>query len=430
MLPWRKTRNTQLALSAEYGPVRDVMVMPRASTTTLAKPDPWLIEALLGRASSAGINVTPLTAMGVPTVYACVNAISRSMSSISLKLYRRMPDGAREEASDHPLYSLLHDSPNDEMTSASFRRALYANAALRNVGYAEIIRNGLGEVAEIYPLKNQDIHPHRDVANGPLYYLVKGQRVAKEDIINILGLTFDGILGADASSLARDAIGLAIALQDHAARYFPNAASPSLVATSPATNLSPQQIEQIRNEIISRTSGSNAHSPMVLLNGAQVKSIEVSDNQKGQFIEARKAQDMSICQIFGVPPIKAGITTDAHYNNVWSENESYITDCLVPWAIQSEQMFNKRILSPRQQALYYFEYNFDSLLRGDPAQRAALYEKLIQMGVMTRNEVRRKENLNPVIGGDNFMVSQNLQLLDKDGKPVPKPVEAKPALTT
>jgi HK97 family phage portal protein len=412
-------------LEKEYGPVRNVPTIRNESSSTLAKPDPWLIEAFLGRCATSGVRVNPLTAMGVSTVFACINAISRPLAMMPLNIHRRLDGGGDEVASDHYLYSLIHDSPNGEMTSSTWRRALFANAALHNVGYSEILRDGMGDIAEIHPLCHSVVAPARDTLNGPLYYRLNGEKVGLSRILAVRGLTFNGVMPADLIVLAKDAIGLAIALQDHASRYFPNAASPTLVATSPAAHLSDEQIQTIKNEIMARTGGEHAHRPLVLTNGATINPISTPDNQKGQFIESRLMQDKAICQFFGVPQSKAGITENAHYDNVWMENESFIIDCLLPWAVEAEQSLNAALLSKREKGRYFFKFNFDALLRGDPEKRALFYEKLIQMGVMTRNEVRRKENLPPVQGGDVFMVSQNLQVLDKDGKPVPKPESEK-----
>jgi HK97 family phage portal protein len=414
--------------ASDYGPLREVVTVPRNSTgTTLTNPDPWLVETLISRASASGVRVNPLTALGVPTVFACVNAISRSISSIPIQLYRRRPDGGRDLAVDHPLYTLLHDAPNEDMTSADFRRAVQANATLRNSGYALIIRDGMGTVVELQPIANHDIYPFYATEDAPLQYMLKGVPVAKERILHIRGLTLNGISGLDAVLMTKDAIGLAIALQDHASRYFPNASSPSLFLTTPG-NLSKDQLELIREELLARSAGgANAHRPMVLSNGTTASAVSAPDNQKGQFLEAKIYQDKCICQSFGVPQIKAGITDAAHYNNVEQENQNYITDTLMPWAVQWEQAMNQRLLTQRERGRYFFKFQLSGLLRADAVSRATYYEKMLQNGIFTRNEVRQLEDRNAVEGGDNFVISQNVQLLDSTGAPMPKPAQAQPA---
>ncbi len=358
--------------------------------------------------------------MSVPTVCACVNARSRSMASIPLKFYKRTPNGGKEVAYDHPLYYLLHDAPNDEMTSADFRRAMFSQSALRNASYASIVRDGMGRVRELYPIPNHEMQLDRDPTTKKLIYRVNGVVVDSSKILHIRGLTFDGVVGADAISHARDAIGLAIALQDHAARYFPNSINPSMMFGMEGW-LKPDQIKAIQDEIMKRAGLRGAHEPMVLQGG--VKPIEVNrgDNQKGQFVEARKMQDKAICQIFGVPQSKAGIMDDAHYNNVEESNASFITDTLLPDAVQFEQALNQKLLGPIEKGKYFFEFEFGGLLRGKVVERAQAQKTWIETGVKTRNEVRISEGMNPVEGGDTFVISQNVQLLDDSGNLVAKP---------
>lgn len=392
-----------------------------AETATLADPSSWMRE-LFGKATASGVSVTPLSAAGVPTVFACMNAVSRSLSSIPLDLYRRLPDGGKRLATEHPLYPILHDAPNPEMTSASFRRAVQANATLRNSGYAMIVRNGFGEVVELYPIKNADIQPHRDADDAPLYYLVKGSRVEPSSIIHIKGATFDGVCGFDMVSAARESIGLAIALLEHGAKYFPNASSPSMTIEFPQ-NLSPEQLKKFAEEFDkSHTGPANTWKRMFLWNGAKLSNARTQvNNEQAQFIESKKYQDKAICQLFGVPQIKAGITDAAHFNNVEQENKNFITDTLMAWAVEWEQTLNQRLLSARERKNYFFEFDFDDLTRGDITARYAALQIALQNGIKSRNEARREENLNPVEGGDLFSISQNVQLLDEKGLPRPEP---------
>lgn len=392
-----------------------------ARSATLANPNDELIRAILGSASAAGVQVSPLAALGVPTVYACVNAVSRSMASIPLKLYRRLPGGGKEVASDLPLYSLLHDAPNVEMTSVDFRRAIQANASLRQNGYALIVRNGLGDVVELQPIANVDICPKReDTPAKTLYYEIKGQRVEARQVLHIKGLTFNGVAGIDSVGTAREAIGLAIALQDHGSKFFKNAVTPPNAIELPT--LTAAQIADFKKAFLESNSGENKHRTVFLANGAKFGSVPQADNEKSQFIEAKVYQDKCIAQIFGVPQIKAGITDAAHFNNVEQENQNYVTDTLMSWAAQWEQSLNQKLLTPAQRRDYFFAFVFEGLLRGDIKTRYEAYQIGIQNGVISRNECRERENLNPVPGGDRMIIPMNMQLLDDAGDPIqPEP---------
>jgi len=402
--------------------LRGLFGAPRAQDSTLANPDEWLIRAILGSATAAGVTVSPLAALGVPTVYACVNAVSRSMASIPLKLYRRLPDGGKEVAADMPLYSLLHDAPNTEMTSVDFRRAVQANAALRQNGYAFIVRNMMGEVVELQPIPNIDICPKReDTPAKTLYYEVKGKRVEARQILHIKGLTFNGVAGIDSVGTAREAIGLAIALQDHGSRFFANAATPANSVELPI--MTPAQVEAFKEQFIKLNTGANKHRTTFLTGGAKLVGAPSADNEKSQFLEAKIYQDKCIAQIFGVPQIKAGITDAAHFNNVEQENQNYVTDTLMSWAAQWEQSLNQKLLSAAQRREYFFSFVFEGLLRGDIKTRYEAYQLGIQNGIISRNEARERENLNPVPGGDLMIIPMNMQLLDDSGRPVQAPAK-------
>lgn len=342
------------------------------------------------------------------------------MASLPLKLYRRLPNGGKEVATDHYLYRILHDAPRPGQTSVRFRRALFANAVLRGNGYALIVRNGLGEVAELRLIANRDIEPNQD-ASGKKYYLLKGLRVEESSVFHISGATLDGEVGIDPTVAIREAIGLAIALMDHGSRFFANSSTPSVALEIPQ-NMTPDQLKAFAAAWDATNVGNqNAHKRSILWGGAKFGSISRPTNDQSQFIEAKVHQDKQIAQAFGVPQIKAGITDAAHFNNVWQENQSYIDDCLGSWAGEFEQAANQKLISEKESAELFASFVFEGLLRGDPQIRAQVHQTYVQNGVMNRNEVRAIENLNPVEGGDRFIIPANMQLLDGSGEP---PVQA------
>jgi len=387
---------------------------PKNATLT----DTQFWRELINIGTAAGVNVTPMAALGVPTVLACVNAISRSMASLPLKVYRRLPSGGKEVATDHPLYYLLHDAPNSETTSVKFRRALFANAVLRGNGYALIVRDGFGEVAELRLIANKDIEVKREEVTNKLYYVLAGSRVEKERILHISGLTFDGTIGVDTMMAVREAIGLTIALQDHGSRFFSNGSTPGVVLEM-AAQLTPEKLKDFADAWDKVNTGNkNAHKRMILNGGVKATTLTNPSNEQSQFIEAKVHQDKAICSAFGVPQIKAGITDAAHFNNVWQENQSYIDDCLGSWSAEFEQASNQRLFSPQERRQYFVSFVFDGLLRGDAKTRAEVQQIRLQNGIVNRDEVRASEDMNPIPGGDRFFISQNVKLLDEEGRPI------------
>jgi HK97 family phage portal protein len=380
--------------------------------STLTNPEPWFREALDAVATASGTTVTPLKALGVATVFACVNSVSRSIASLPLKLYRKIPGGGKEEAVEHPLYSLLHDAPNEEMTSAEFRRAVQANATLRQVGYALIVRNGLQEVVELWPIENGHIRCERQKGTNALVYHVKHdgseRQVPASSILRVSGLTANGITALDPMGAVREVIGLAMALQEHGARFFSNASTPS-IGIEIAANMTPAQVKEFGEKWDAANGGRNQHRRSILTGGAKHVNVQQANNEQAQFLESRRYQDESIAKVFGVPPHKVGDLSHAHFTNVEQENQNYVTDTLLPWCTQWAQCLNQKLLSPAERRVYSFDFVFEGLLRGDIATRFNAYATARQWGWMNVNEIRRRENLNPVPGGEIYLQPLNME---------------------
>lgn len=385
---------------------------------TLANPAQWLVEALIGGLSASGVRVTPLTVMGVPTVISCVNRVSATMASIPLKLYRSVGSGA-VPAREHYLYNLMATEPiPGEMTSSRFRRAVQATATLRNQAHALVNHNGMGEVGELVPIEPQDLERRTDPVTKKPKYLLNGKPVANEDILSISGLTFNGTDGADPLRYARDAIGLTIALQDNAARFFSNGSRPGGILSHP-NELSEEAQERLRKKLTDQTSGKNAYALMVLEEGLQF-AMQRESNQSSQFTEQRAQQDKAICRIFGVPQSKAGLMDEAHYNNVEQENMSYITDCILPWAVEWEQALNMKLLRPEEKGIYFFKFNLAGLLRGDLLSRYQAYAIGRNWGWLNVDEIRENEEMNPLPNGDGQIYLQPLNMQEA-GAPLDQP---------
>lgn len=380
-----------------------------ASTTTLASPAEWLVRELLRSMAKSGVNVTPLRALGVSTVFSCVNAISRSVSTFPLKLHRRTPDGRTTEARDHPLYALLSEEPNEEMTSASMVRAVQANATLRNAGYALIVRNGLGEVTEIYPIEPADIRVTRNTATKRLEYELEGKKIDQSSLLCVVGLTFNGVLPPDMLSIARECVGLAIALQDNASVFFGNGSRPGGVLEHPAS-LSDEAQERLRKQIEEKHKGTDKAYQFLILEEGLKLSTQREENNTAQFLESRVYQDKAIARHFGIQQHKVGILDNAHFNNVEQENINYVTDTMLPWVVQWEQELNRKLLTKAERAYgLFFRLHVDGLLRGDSKTRSESLQIQRRMGIINQNEWRRLEDLDPVPGGDVYLVDQALQ---------------------
>lgn len=395
-----------------------------SETSGLENPSEWFVRMLIRQMALSGVNVTPLRALGVATVYACVNVTARTMSTLPVKLMRSLPEGGSVPAPEHPLYSMIKDEPNEDMTSSAFRRAVQANATLRKAGYALINRNGLGEVAELVPIEFCDIQEVQLVPNGPIVYKLNDREVSKRDLLIITGLTFNGICGMDMLSIAKECIGLAVALQDNASRFFGNGSRPGGTLEHPLT-LSQEAQDRLREQIEAKVKGpDNAWNLMILEEGLKYVA-QRSDNESSQFNESRIYQDKAIARHFCIPQHKVGILDNAKFNNVEQENTSFVSDAMLPWVTQWEQEMNRKLLTLEERRLGYgFKFNMEGLLRGDIATRYAAYGVGRQWGWLCADEVREKEDLNPLPDGKGKIYLQPANMVPAG---TPPPAEPKPS---
>ena len=260
--------------------------------------------------SSSGKVVTERSAMQMTAVYACVRILSEAIAGLPLHMYRYKDDGGKEKALDHPLYLLLHDEPNPEMSSFVFRETLMTHLLLWGNAYAQIIRNGKGEVVALYPLMPNKMTVSRD-ETGQLYYTYQKSQeelpkdntytvtLHPSDVLHIPGLGFDGLVGYSPIAMAKNAIGLAIATEEYGSKFFANGAAPSGVLEHPGTIKDPQRV---RESWMSQFGGSaNSNKIAVLEEGLKYTPISISPEQ-AQFLETRKFQINEIARIFRVPP--------------------------------------------------------------------------------------------------------------------------------
>lgn len=397
---------------------RNVRLPWEPKNSGLESPERWLVEALLGGLSSSGVRVTPRAVMGVPTVISCVNRVSATMASMPLKLMRVVGKGS-EPAYEHPLYNVVsNEAIPEEMTSSTFRRAVQANATLRNVGRALINRNGLDEVAELVPIEPQDFECRVNPVTKERENLLNGKAVPERDILTIRGLTTSGVGVVDPLHYARDAIGLTIALQDNAARFFSNGSRPGGILSHPS-ELSEEAQKRLAKKLTEQTSGKNAYALMVLEEGLTF-AMQREANNASQFDESRGRQDKAICRIFNVPQSKAGIMDDSHYANIEQENMAYITDCILTWAVEWEQSLNMKLLKPEEKGLYFFKFNLAGLMRGDLLSRYQAYAIGRNWGWLCVDEIRASEEMNPLPNGEGQIYLQPLNMQEA-GTPLDSP---------
>lgn len=376
--------------------------------------------------SSSGKSVTERSAMQMTAVYACVRILSEAVAGLPLHFYRYEEDGSKEKAIDSNLYHLLHDEPNPEMSSFVFRETLMTHLLLWGNAYAQIIRNGKGEVIALYPLMPNKMLVDRD-ENGKLYYTytrsdcepntMNGSSVVLEpkDVLHIPGLGFDGLVGYSPIAMAKNAIGLAIATEEFGSKFFANGAAPSGVLEHPGTIKDPTRVREAWQ---SQFGGSgNSGKVAVLEEGMKYTPISISPEQ-AQFLETRKFQINEIARIFRVPPHMVGDLEKSSFSNIEQQSLEFVKYTLDPWVVRWEQSLSRSLLSEDEKKQYFFKFNLEGLLRGDYQSRMNGYAIARQNGWMSANDIRELEDLDklsPEQGGDLYLVNGNMLPLEKAG---------------
>ena len=376
--------------------------------------------------STSGKRVNERTSMQMTAVYSCVRILSEAVAGLPLHFYKYTDNGGKEKAAGHPLYFLLHDEPNPEMTSFVFRETLMTHLLLWGNAYAQIIRNGKGEVIGLYPLMPDRMAVDRD-SKGQLYYeytvgmddapTVKGSTVIlpPSEVLHIPGLGFDGLVGYSPIAMAKNAIGMAIACEEYGAKFFANGAQPSGVLEHPGTLKDPSKV---RESWQSTFGGShNANKVAVLEEGMKYTPISISPNE-AQFLETRKFQIDEIARIFRVPPHMVGDLDKSSFSNIEQQSLEFVKYTLDPWVVRWEQSLTRSLLSTDEKKRFFVKFTLEGLLRGDYASRMSGYATARQNGWMSANDIRELENLDRIpaeLGGDLYLINGNMLPLEKAG---------------
>ena len=376
--------------------------------------------------TTSGKTVTERSAMQMTAVYSCVRILSEAVAGLPLHLYKYTDSGGKAMAHDHPLYRLLHDEPNPEMSSFVFRETLMTHLLLWGNAYAQIIHNGKNEIVALYPLMPNRMSVDRD-ESGRLYYTyyrgsdeaIKDKEFAvtlqPTDVLHIPGLGFDGLVGYSPIAMAKNAIGMAIACEEYGAKFFANGAAPGGVLEHPGTIKDPQSV---RESWQSTFGGSgNANKIAVLEEGMKYTPIGISPEQ-AQFLETRKFQINEIARIFRVPPHMVGDLEKSSFSNIEQQSLEFVKYTLEPWLMRWEQAMARALFTQEEKTAFFIKFNVDGLLRGDYASRMSGYATARQNGWMSANDIRELENLDRIpaeLGGDLYLINGNMTKLEDAG---------------
>jgi HK97 family phage portal protein len=361
--------------------------------------------------TESGAVVNEDTSMRQATVYSCVRVLAESIAVLPLILYQRGEGANRHRHYDHSLYRVLHDQPNSWQTAFDFKCMMMWHLVLRGNAYAFINKvNGIRkkdfELIPIHP-DAVEVKVSEDFEITYEVLSTKGIKEYKQDeILHIRGITLDGFRGISPIAYHRETVGLSMSAEKFGSRHFGNSARPSGVLTTP------QDIKNVDQNKLGETwrkaySGNNSHRVAILSNGLEFKPISMTA-EDSQYLETRQFQRTEICAIFGVPPHKIGDLSRATFSNIEHQSMEFVRDSVLPWAVRWEQVIPRDLFTKQERNKMFVEFLMNSALRADIGTRTKAYASQINWGIMSPNEARALENMNPREGGDIYLTPTNM----------------------
>ena len=398
---------------------------------TYSADDDFWYTAAGGTQTAAGVQVSTDKAMRCATVFACVRILSESIGSVPCKLYRRLDNGGKELAIDHPLYSLVHDAPNADMSAMTFFETAMAHLTTQGNAYCPKTVNRKGAVVGLDLLSPMRVEIDRAKNGRPIYKVRNddGQPAVftDEEMVHIPGLAWDGLRGLSPIEYMRESIGLALATEEFGARYFSNGTNAGAILTLPdGMRQDNEQTKKFIEDFKRSYAGlGKSHNFLAVPAGMTYSNIGVPPDQ-AQFLETRRYQKADIASIFRVPLhlIQEHEKSTSWGTGIYQMTLGFVQYTLRPWAVRIEQALNRQLLGDSERGRYFFEFNLDALLRGDLDKQGAYFMTAIQNGWLSRNEVREIINKNPVDGGDEYLVPMNMTIAGAEPPPAAPPAPA------
>ena len=353
--------------------------------------------------TKAGSNITESNAMAISTVYACVYKIATTIASLGLDVFERNGNEVNV-ANVHPAHDLIKIKPNTYQTAFEFWETITASALIYGMGYAVIERDERGFAIALHCVHASDVDL-REVKGERVYIVKDYGAVRPENMLEIANLQRMSPI-----RLHRDNLGLAKSAMDFGAEYFGQSGQMTGVLTSDQP-LKKEQMDLIQG---SWNHGAAQAGTKLMPFGFKYQRISISPDE-AQFIETRKFQAEEICRIFSVPPSLVQLPSQTTYNNVEQQNLMFARHTIVPWTQRIEQEVDRKLIPAFQRPEIYTKFRLVDLQRGDTTARANYFTQMLNSGVLSINEVRAEEELNPVEGGDVHTVQVNQIALDKLG---------------
>lgn len=374
---------------------------PNNPSTSLANPASWMFD---GSASKTGIAITEDSAMRLSAVFGAVRVISETIASLPWMVKQDF-EGSTRNAAAHPINQLIH-SPNGMMTDFNFRESCQAHLCLHGNAYIAIKRNEAGQPVSLIP-----VHPDRvkvKVYKDEKFYTIDDGKETFDDteMIHIVGLSFDGIVGKSVIEAARESIGLGLAADQFGGSFFGNGANVSAVLTHPG-RLSDDAYKRLMASWQRRYAGlDNAHKTAILEEGMNLTKVSISPSES-QFLETRQFGVVDIARFFRIPLAYLGsLENSSTRANIEEQGIQFQRNTILPWVKRWEAEFNRKLFPNGND--YYIRFNMDGLLRGDISSRYSSYATARQWGWLSVNDIRKFEGLDNIDNGDTYLQPLNM----------------------
>jgi HK97 family phage portal protein len=391
-----------------------IATMERRAASIADADDRWYLP--YSDSSADGVEVTADTAMTLSAWWCGVNILANAMGVLPLKLYLTKKGGGRELARDHYLFRMLHRRPNRWMTAFEFRSMSMGHLLTRGNFFAQKVIARDGRLLAVVPLNPTRVTV---VVTEKIRYKFtplsgEPQWFDEEEILHLRGLSSNGVVGLSPITAARQSLGMALAAQRHGVKFFENFARPGGVLRTPGP-LTKEQRNHIRISWAESQGGENILKPAVLEGGLEWQAIGVN-NEDAQWLGSLNHSIVDVARWLNMPPHKLKELSRATFSNIEHQGLEFVVDTILPWAENQEQRYDLTFLTEEEQDQgYYFKYSIEALLRGDSASKAAFYSSLFNMASISPNEIREKEEMDPVEGGDQRFVQMNLIPLERAG---------------
>jgi HK97 family phage portal protein len=381
---------------------------------SLSSPSGWLTRLLALSETSSGIAINEANALTVSDFYKCDRVLRETVAMLPWKVYETQTRG-RKEAKNHPLYFLLHDEPNDHMTSFTYREMMMSNLNIWGRHFSYIERNKGGRIVALWPIRPDFCR--LQVIDGVVWFWARTQsgpevKFWDDEILYIPGLTRDGYHAYSPVLLQREALGLTKAMEIFGAKFFGNGSHSGGFLEHPG-NISKEAATRLKEQFEEKHSGlENAHRLAVLEEGMKFTTNTIPP-EVAQFLQSREFQRGEIAGLMRVPPHKIGDLSRSTNNNIEHQDLEFYSDSICPWLERIEQACNRRLLLPGEKGRVFIEFEIDGMMRGDTAAQTAHYQGMFNIGVYSENDIRLKKNLPPIDGGDRYYVPMNMVPIDK-----------------